>query len=402
MDISYQNVVLVVTCIALLFVLSSPAFASSDWGYPNPLPLDEYSSSLWQVDVGGLYGRAKSDSPDTYAFLVGDSAYVFACPTSATVTYEVTNTYLRQLSEYSNGLYYTYRPSQTYQYINPTVPVFNSLEEGLSSLSVQLGLTASLNYSLPPGNIAFIRLPSAGISYTLRTRMPESVLGANHYPGNNQVITIVNSLPSGGRAPSTPLIPWTQDGPLSVLGLSRNAVYSGINASAGYLCIVNPLYYSGTANGPYEFLSNGSIDITVSHQNGIYVYPLDSTLGFTSGLGISVDTDILNDQYSGIVDPETGEITWTDSFGGSNSPSTGGGNLVDTSETIFDFLRNIGDEFATFLKGPINAIKVVVNSIREFMVSFVQLYQWLPSPVYNLITSALMIAITIGVIKIFV
>lgn len=405
-----QNAILLVLCLILLFtVFSLSASAatslfvlSTDGISPSYIFTNHVSSSSYVYSAYTGYSEAVYvgyvlTSPKRIVFLSsGPASVTISSPNEGTTTITLTG---------RSGDYYFVRygfadDSSNTITPNPDIPTYSDLNAFVEDVSSTL--YNSLTYSLPPGNIAFIQVPSAGASYTLKTRMPESVLGSNHYPGNNQVLTLVNSLPSGGSAPSSPLIPWQQDGALSVLGLSRNATYSGTNASAGYLCVVNPLYYSGTANGPYEFLSNGSIDITIDFQSGLWVYPLDSSLGFTSGLGINVDTEIINDPFTGTVDPDTGEITWIDSSGGSSAPVTGGGNLVSTSETIFDFLRNIADEISTFLKGPIQSIQTVVAAIRQFLSSFTQLYIWLPSPVYNLITSALMIALTIGVIKIFV
>lgn len=416
MRIDFQNAILLVLCLALLLtVFSISALATDSFVI---LPLSTSVSTSVEIASNSTYAyKARStSSEDIYVFsyrLNNTLQYVFVSASSnqnVTVDYwranavspELTNSYSPSLLDAATNLYYI---SIVYNNSTSYVSSYGSLAEGLSAVSEAINNPAtsglSLSYSLPPGNAIYIQVPQ-GSSYTLKTRMPESVLGSNHYPGNNQAITLVQSLPSGGTAPTSPLIPWQQDGALSVLGLSRNATYQGTNASAGYLCIVNPLYYSGTANGPYEFLSNGSIDISVDTQTGFVVYPLDSSLGFTSGLGINVDTSILDNPYTGEIDPETGEIIWQDSNGGTTAPTTGGGNLVSTSETIFDFLRNIGDEISTFLKGPIQAIQVVVSAIRDFLSSFTQLYMWLPSPVYNLITSALMIALTIGVVKIFV
>lgn len=427
MRVDLQNAILLVLCLVLLlsvFSLSANA-ASSD---PPELPV--YQSGV-QFGTYGLYlGERTSGDPSSlgsYYAAVQTNADAYVFRVNGSYLYAVSRTMTRVYGGLSSsssntlawpmavsipnhpGYYYGPESSSSPSYFtsyNPDIPVYSTLDEGLDAVvsyiengPSQMG--SVLQYSLPPGNAIYIQVPQ-GASYTLKTRMPESVLGSNHYPGNNQAITLVQSLPSGGSAPTSPLIPWQQDGALSVLGLSRNAIYQGTNASAGYLCIVNPLYYSGTANGPYEFLSNGSIDISVDTQTGFVVYPLDSSLGFTSGLGINVDTSILDYPYTGVVDPDTGEIIWEDSNGGATAPTTGGGNLVSTSETIFDFLRNIGDEISTFLKGPIRAIQVVVSAIRDFLSSFTQLYMWLPSPVYNLITSALMIALTIGVVKIFI
>lgn len=405
---------LCLSMVVFLVVLSLSCLADT---LPNQVPVVD-SSTIRTNGVkisklgNGYYAGVYNSNSEMYCFYVIDNNLniYFASPTQNTVYYvsdnnsNITSHTIVNLDS-TTGLYFQLFTTQGKSNAITGFPNFTNLADGLAAVQDAIEenapVTSSLQYSLPPGNAIYIQVPQ-GASYTLKTRMPESVLGSNHYPGNNQAITLVQSLPSGGSAPTSPLIPWQQDGALSVLGLSRNAIYQGTNASVGYLCIVNPLYYSGTANGPYEFLSNGSIDITVDMQTGFVVYPLDSSLGFTSGLGINVDTSILDNPYTGEIDPETGEIIWQDSNGGTSAPTTGGGNLVSTSETIFDFLRNIGDEIATFLKGPIQAIQTVVSAIREFLGSFTQLYMWLPSPVYNLITSALMIALTIGVVKIFV
>lgn len=427
MKLDYQNALLLVLCLVLLlsvFSLTASAVEIDPLIIGNTAtvvvsyytPSTEFDLSykrfdgaqeIYVVRYGDMYDGFVGNGSESFGFLLfADSYFRFTWRGNSSSTNTGT---LNSVYDETNDIYYYDDGIKIRTGTSPdvldSIPYFTTLSDALSfAVSYLNGSTTPLNglqYSLPPGNAIYIQVPQ-GASYTLKTRMPESVLGTNHYPGNNQAITLVQSLPTGGTAPSSPLIPWQQDGALSVLGLSRNASYQGTNASAGYLCIVNPLYYSGTANGPYEFLSNGSIDISIDQQSGFVVYPLDSTLGFTSGLGINVDTTILDNPYTGGIDPDTGEIIWQDSNGGSTAPTTGGGNLVSTSETIFDFLRNIGDEIATFLKGPIQAIQVVVSAIREFLGSFTQLYMWLPSPVYNLITSALMIALTIGVIKIFV
>lgn len=410
----------VVFCVifSLVGVVSVSAASSNNVTFSdNDMPYSVTSSSgyvtfpLYSYSGAPTYYELQQGT-NVYFFMVGTGNSKALCAVSTqsqTILGHIVNGasfWEPTLSEYgSTGVYYALGSSSNYPAPNWYIPLYSTLNAGLDDFVYFVNnppvSAQSLNYSLPPGNAIYIQVPS-GASYTLGCRMPESVLGTNHYPGNNQAVTLVQSLPSGGSAPSSPLIPWAQIGALSYLGLSRNATYSASVASSGYLCIVNPLYYSGTANGPYEFLSNGAIDISIDLQTGFWVYPLDSTLGFTSGLGLDVSTEVLDTPYTGSIDPDTGEITWEDSDGGSSAPTTGGGNLVDTSETIFDFLRNISQELSTFLKGPVSAIQTVVSSIRDFMSSFTQLYTWLPSPVYNLITSALMIALTIGVIKIFI
>lgn len=410
--LQYIAIFLVVCVVfSLVGVLSVSAASFNDHITFENMPLttgDTFLSSWYRYEDNVNTATVVSGS-EVYIFasMSGNNWELYVCsPISQTVTIADPNNRDYILNNSYNDVFYYSVYSFVSSFISGFyIPFYSTGSEGLEALAQVITSSSSsgssFQYSLPPGNAIYIQV-SSGASYTLDCRMPESVLGTNHYPGNNQVATLVQSLPSGGSAPSSPLIPWSQTGALSYLGLSRYATYSASVASSGYLCIVNPLYYSGTANGPYEFLSNGSIDITIDSQTGFWVYPLDSSLGFTSGLGLDVSTEVLDTPFTGSIDPDTGEIIWEDSDGGSSAPTTGGGNLVDTSETIFDFLRNISQELSTFLKGPVSAIQTVVSSIRDFMSSFTQLYTWLPSPVYNLITSALMIALTIGVIKIFI
>lgn len=420
MSLHYQNVILILLCLLLLTFCVS-ASADELVSFPE-IPVMSLSPAGLYLGSNNqsrsLYSTTLSNVSPLYCFAYGHTSgtqwtVCFASESPGSFyagffnedgsVYTSDQHSLGATPDSQSSLYYK---TLIFTLSSCVLDNYPTLQDGLSALGEYVNnppssTLTSLQYSLPPGNAIYVNV-SAGATFDLSVRMPESVLGANHYPGNNQVATLVNSLPSGGSAPSSPLIPWEQTGALSVLGLSRNASYSGTVASSGYLCIVNPLYYSGTANGPYEFMANGSIEISVNSQSGFYVYPLDSQLRFTSGLGIGVDTTIIDTPYDGQIDPDTGEIIWTDPEGGNQPPDLGGGNLEPVSNTIFDWLRNISQQFADFLKGPVNAVQVVVNSIREFMGSFVQLYSWLPTPVYQLITSALMIALTIGVIKIFV
>lgn len=422
MSVGAQNLMLIALIILIsVLLLAFPVSADSN-DITFPILTTEstiLASGRYSTDFSWSANVVESDAPVYLFFRDGPynssssqiafgPGFISTYPAKVTITRQgTTRTVTLELDE-TTGLYFgvplSWIISSTSSYSYEThLPVFSDWRSALDYFSgnVVSPSFATLRYTLPPGNALYVQV-SSGSEYSLNVRMPESVLGSNHYPGNNQVATLVSSLPSGGSAPSAPLVPWVQSGALSALGLSRNATYSGTTASSGYLCIVNPLYYSGTANGPYEFMANGSIEITVDTQSVFYVYPLDSQLRFTSGLGIGVDTTIIDTPYDGQFDPDTGYIIWTDPEGGNQSPDFGGGNLEPVSETIFDWLRNISQQFADFLKGPVNAVQVVVNAIRDFMGSFVQLYSWLPTPVYQLITSALMIALTIGVIKIFV
>lgn len=360
----------------------------------------------------------RSDSSDVYCFaFYSENRYVscFVSHSSTSVIFgSIANTSGNNLPlslTYQSSLYYNHGP-----YGNPvsTVPVYSSLNDGLSAFMNYTPepepVPASLEYSLPPGNIIYIPIASGQgtTSYTLTTTY-YMAFGNNDTSRINQVVTVRSALPSSTNnvAPSSPLIPWTNNGNLNLLGMSSNKIYQSTipsNLAGQYLVIVNPLTMpsqTGLIGG--DTYTNGNINISVSAVGGTpYVYPMSERLILNYGDDIGSESTYGDDPYTYTVDPDTGEITWTDPEGGNSAPVSGGQNPMPTPNTIFDWLRNISQQFSDFLKGPVQAVQVVVSAIRDFMSSFTQLYSWLPSPVYSLITSALMIALTIGVIKIFV
>lgn len=261
---------------------------------------------------------------------------------------------------------------------------------------------SSFQYSLPPGNVAYIEMgSSSGVKLTTDFPFYSNTWGTP-FSKANSAYALVDSLPSVGSTVATgTLIPWSKSGKLNLLGQTSLGTFGPIGPIASrYVAIINPSYYDHVfLTGTY--MQNPAIQIDAINVISIQVYPLQSDFTFNDDTG-TVTTTIAGDPFIGDVDSDSGEISWTDPDGGTSAPALGGNNLPEAGNSIFDTLRNIASDFSEFLKGPATAIRVVVGAIRDFMGQFTQLYTWLPSPVYNLITSALMIALTIGVIKIFV
>lgn len=424
MKLDYQNALLLVLCLVLLLSVFTLSVSADSSDTPSMLTPNE---RLYVGRDGSYQYYAVTSSSGLYAFTYKQGSSYFVClvsessGTSYTLQYCSLNDPNNVVTSRSYNLSYLDTSTSLYYYqsalglTSVSLPVYSSFSEGASAVREFIDNppdnTSTLEYSLPPGNVAYIPIPrgqSSAITFTLTTTY-YMAFGNNDTSRINQVVTVMSALPSSTNnvAPSSPKIPWTNNGNVNLLGVSANKIYQGsIPTSYGgqYLVVVNPMTMpsqTGLIGG--DTYTNGSINISVSAVSGSpHIYPMSESLTITPGDGIGSESSYGDTGFTYEVDPETGEIIWTDPEGGSSAPIAGGNNPMPTPNTIFDWLRNISQQLSDFLRGPVQAVQVVVSAIRDFMGSFTQLYQWLPSPVYSLITSALMIALTIGVIKIFV
>lgn len=422
MRIDYQNAILLVLCLVLLLSVFTLSASAADQFLPilsNPYPDGFRYARYYENQSRQWY---ELGSADVESVVVGirqsDPSVMYVGVFSNVPGHIYYNTsqnfglYPFDLEPY-NDMYFNYLPAfpKNSRYTYYIDNVFDTMEEAYNYAKTLLPPVTSFQYSLPPGNVAYIPIPSgqsSAITYTLTTTY-YMAFGNNDTSRINQVVTVMSSLPSSTNnvAPSSPKIPWTNNGNVNLLGVSANKIYQGsipANYGGQYLVVVNPMTMpsqTGLIGG--DTYTNGSINISVSAVSGSpHIYPMSESLTITPGDGIGSESSYGDSGYTYEIDPETGEIIWTDPEGGSSAPVAGGNNPMPSPNTIFDWLRNISQQFSDFLRGPVQAVQVVVSAIRDFLGSFTQLYQWLPGPVYSLITSALMIALTIGVIKIFV
>lgn len=395
-------VALVVVFVLLLTVFSLSAFASSDFSGQPFFTGDSFTLSQGDAIV------ANAPESGIFMYTVSGSTYIASSVFNSLVRFSVGNSSFQFFTSGSvtgiTGIYYALASS--FSVLNPVIPSFSSQSEALTSILDYIengsAVTSSFSYSLPPGNVAYIEMGNTS-AIKLSMDFPElSNTFGTPFSKANSAYALVDSLPTvGSSVASGTVIPWVKSGRLNLIGQTSEASFGPVGPIATrYVAVINPSYYDHVlATGTYR--QNPPIQIDALNVLSIQVYPLQSAYTFDNDTG-QVTTTIAGDAYVGDVDADTGDIYWTDPDGGSSAPDLGGNNLPEAGNSIFDTLRNIASDFSEFLKGPVSAVRVVVSSIREFMSSFTQLYTWLPSPVYNLITSALMIAITIGVIKIFV
>lgn len=438
MRIDIQNTVIMVLCLCLMLITFSPSVSASSLEITFPQVPTSWTTvcsvmgtdnQLYTIDI-----RLVSSDAPVYFYIrpVPVSTvhgYLAATIFSTTANYIVetrTNAYTHDderpvpsVNGPEYGIYssasWGFDTSDTAKYDFSTVntygfPYYSSHQAGISD-AVDF-LKTTVTFSLPAGNIAFVQLQDDigvnGADITLHTEFPVS-FGTNDYGRVNQTLTYSSSLPStsNNSVPNNGYITWLNDGKVNLFGISTKKVFeSNVPGPVGgqYVVICNPLYMNqpgGSIGGEYYY--NGSIDVSITNaKNVFYIYPLTDTMTIDYGNGISSVSSYGSESYVGTYNEEDGVVSWEDPNGGNNTPVTGGDNELPEPTTIFDLLRNIGKQISDFLSGPISAIKTVVNAIQNFLSSFVQLYIWLPEPVYKLITSALMIALTIGVIKIFV
>lgn len=305
-----------------------------------------------------------------------------------------------------------YQVSERYTEINEIIPQFTTLQDGIEAFKSYMEIMSpviSLNYSLPAGNAIYIELDRFQGAMLYATMPQASYIfgGSDPFYGANQTYLFTDTLPSPGPLNlNGSRIVWqknTANG-TAITGQTKNAYYDfmGPYPNSKYLVIVNPAYYGDTANGPYEFLNNPPITIKAIGVKGVHVYSLySSVVGNTSG-GFSVGTEITGDTWTGPIDPITGQPAFETTPESQPNPTSGGGNLPTEGKSINDWLENIAESISGFFNGAIGAINTLVSAISSFTGTLQSLYMWLPSPVYGLLTSAIMLAITIGVIKVFI
>lgn len=265
-----------------------------------------------------------------------------------------------------------------------------------------------LSFSLPAGNVMFLELSSSTSSIDLFQEM--GVLSSLFSTNGNWWMPydsygFSNSLPSSSDRLSGSSISWGKSGNTNFLGQTTSASYSlsFSNPSSQYLWI----QHLSASQDQYEEFSN-PILIRASGILSYKVYPLDSGIISVDGQ-LSTGTIVgSGDSFTGSYDPDTQSwVTTNDSTGQAGAPSVGGDNIGSSAlgsggKTIFNFLQKIADDLSTFFRGAVGAVSTLVSSASDFFTSIGGLFSWLPSPVYSVLISALILAITIGVIKVFI
>ena len=288
----------------------------------------------------------------------------------------------------------------TYSLID--MPHFATLQAGLDALTDWISNPPvpadphQLSLSVPAGNALYIDVNDVtdlSISMSMTTEV------AHPYDWvTNQYYGYASSYPasfSGNPSGSVP-INWHGYGQTTLFNRYKSFSWSLIpgGPTHQYFFIVNPY----ASMDEYDQSFNPTINVTVSGANGYKFYQM--TGGISSDGTIGQQTD--GTTASGTYDPSTEQWSTTnDQTGLPWSPSEGGGNLI-TTNSINDWLKTIATQISNFFQGAIGAITTLVNAGSDLMHSLSGLYSWLPTPVYSVLTSAIILVITIGVIKVFI
>lgn len=414
---------------SLVGLFAPPAFAATDGFSDQPIPVASYTSASADSYNVGLYvcmdTNSAASTPYSCSYTVftssSDPYYVFyssnriyiVTPSSGTRSYSWTGLmdtgrYFGSFNETSNWRFHS-DTSLYFNYLNLSdpsnisVPSFPSLGDGLFAVRDYIDNPPStvsgypLNVNLPAGNVMFVDV--RGLSDN-RFRLLTDTPSGHSQSGfrNNQYWGFLSESPASFSLPlsGTSAVPWSGYGPRTLFGQYRSFEY-GYNSFSNedYLCVVNPLYPSDV---PENQATNGSITVQVDSAVQYRIVSLS-----TSWSGGALFSESSDQSFTGDYDSDTD--TWTsinDDTGQPGQPIVGGvTDTLGTPSTITDWLENIANSISGFFSGAIGAVTTLVNAARDFVSHLGSLYSWLPPPVYSVLTAAIILAITIGVIKVF-
>lgn len=416
-----------------LFFLSVPAFAESDNSIQfSPLPVTSasaasvfsdglvaispwVSSTMYQIAFGSAedpgiitFAYKSSDSPyPTYQFIAvsqNAATYYFADNQSQSNLYfsEETTRYNETYGFYTNAKWRYIASSQTIH-----VPVYDDMDSGMAAAAAYFQASSvtphALQFTLPAGNIFIANVSGVESSITLGMHTP--LLSWN--PPVSQYMGTFSSIPSDLTLPITGTSPinWRSAGKKDILGRSSNWIADDFVSNQNFVIITNPLnqdasQYSSNSNNLEVSAANADITINMSSVVEYRVYSLSQVFNISSGdWHVSQGTE----SFSGSFDDATQTwVTINDNTGDFGTPSYGGDNTPVVPNSISDWLENIASSISGFFKGAIGAVSTLVASGSAFFNVLAGLYSWLPPAVYGVLCSALIIVITIGVVKVFI
>lgn len=377
------------------------------------------SSSLtsyyaWNISAGDVYVAFYKKNDYVYRAIFASSTqyntvrvtYYYAYNGSFNSTTCTTNTYNDNYELY----YDEYSTNLNPEVVSPNAQLYDTIDEALASIANQIVLDSAssyeLNYNLPAGNALVVDITNLNPTVTMTMHTPT----LNYAITSTQVHGVVSEVPNPIQTPisGTSSIFWQGAGKSDAFGRyddwTASYTYSGITSghNHAYLIIANPLSNTDTyfQNGTgMTANANPDISINVSSANNAKIYQFKETFSGTS-LVSTQDGDTMSVTY----DQSTGKwSTINDTTGEADSPVYGGMSQTDSFyNTVTDWLQNISNQISGFFTGAIGAVSNLVSAGSNFIQNLSGLYAWLPSPVLSVMSSALILVITIGVIKVFI
>lgn len=258
-----------------------------------------------------------------------------------------------------------------------------------------------LTIDLPAGNAIVIEVGSGSNVCKLLTTSFDGYYSPTE--GLNRISYYwLSTLPSYIDDPMRGNLDWTGYGNPNLLNLYKNwfsqwdLALDANRTNESYLMIINPMV-DGTSTTSQVY--NPWVTVQLDKALSYNIYPLKTQLT-SSGIESSNNGSVV---YGGEYDDTTGEWQTTGSDGQPVTPTTGGQtSVIPANTSVQDWLKNISTQISSFFGGAIDSIRILADAISSFTSSLKSLYMWLPNPVMNVVTSAIIISLTIGVIKVFI
>lgn len=264
----------------------------------------------------------------------------------------------------------------------------------------------TISTTLVPGNAMWIQLDTSQSTFSLSLSTDfyyYTGLFSGSWDGNTQSLGFASSFLANTSYPFAGMnvINWSKGDKTNLFGQTKTGVYTLTDQAipSAWLCIYNPLY-TGHMDSENNLDYNGNINITCSSVSSIRVVSLSAGVG-----AINNQWDMTSSPdggtYSADID-EDGNISWiNDQTGDPGDPQFGGNNWVSSVTDNFNsWLDSVVNGFFGIFTGTHHAIQTLVGYGSDFMSSLMSLYAWLPGAVFSVLQSALILIITIGVLKV--
>lgn len=325
----------------------------------------------------------------------------------------------------TTGLYYRELAWGTvYPDLEKQGPVFSTRADFLASaLEVLQDIepvpdtpTSNYKYYIPAGYVAYIGVSEFDQTIKVRATFNE-YSGLISYPTDSGGSAFNSgsryrfgaSLPDAGDTfPSSgsQLFRWFKDasGQTNLLGQTRSGV-AELRPTANFIEIYNPYFAYMIVNpdvGKVEQQSNPTFYLDIDNVSFWQLYKLSDSLDVMAPSGvISGSNDDFSSPIQGVTDPDTGDFSYQDNSGNVIVPPTGGDSVLPDDASITDILSNFFNRFLGIFTAGHDAIRILSQNAQEFMSRLASLYNWLPPQVLSVLTSAVILVIVIGVLKVF-
>lgn len=414
----------------LMLSFSIPTFAYTDTSV-NGIDFSEQpylSSDHYSYSTSLVVGKDTSNrdiitwflGPGTDYYLAGVAngasyvVYVISSTQNSQINIGTSNGWMSPITDTwfftNNSVDYYYTTGQSYSITSTSsvIPLFSSrdalkaaLQDWLENPPIPPASPAVAQFVLPAGNAVVIDLGGWDNSLTDKKIQLSQTTQYVHPQqwSTNQYYAYTDSLPSSISTPFSGQNPinWYGNGKTNLFNQTNSFVANFIyNSSLGrYLVIINPFVPEDHDTDNY----NSPLSVYVGQCSGYKFYQLKTDVSQIGAFGGESD----GTTGTGIYDPSTG--TWSvtnDLTGDPWSPTQGGANSNNVVLTVSGWLEQISHQISDFFAGAIGAVTNLVSAGSDFIHSLSGLYAWLPAPVYAVLTSALILVITIGVIKVFI